>query len=149
MLRRSCPRNFPYNDRAPDPTRFHNHWADSRRLAFRMGRSNNGWLWNHDLHAYDVPHYAADRIVNRHTRHTANRSQPLDERVRCPWCHTYFDFTYAEFRRDSQLQDLVERHQDSHLPPPGWEADPRPMKGKGVTQYDCRHRFGWMLGEEW
>ena len=113
----------------------------------------DGVYHSHATEGFSVPRYNNLREVNRHARHFHQRKgdsrKPLENRVRCPWCHTYFDFTYEEYRRDPTLQSAFKHHEESHSPPPGWEPDPRPMTGKGVTQYDARHRFGWMLGEEW
>ena len=119
-----------------------------------MERSGDGTFFRVDEVAYAMPTFHALKGKNRYTRHVMERpgsctAKPLENKVRCPWCHTYFNFTYEDYRRDPALREQYKQHEDSHTPPPGWEPDPRPMKGKGVTQYDARHRFGWMLGEEW
>eukprot|EP00756_Hemistasia_phaeocysticola_P066532 Hpha_TRINITY_DN9293_c0_g1::TRINITY_DN9293_c0_g1_i2::g.28639::m.28639 len=144
MLRCSRRGLYPFFDRHVDPQRFHAHWAASKRVF----DARHGWLNDPDERRSHVPQFSNKQANHRYIRHLGGDT-PLENKVRCPWCHTYFDFTVAEFRRDDTLQDQLERHMDTHSPPPGWEPDPRPMKGKGVTQYDPRHRYGWMLGEEW
>ncbi|KAJ9449334.1 hypothetical protein DIPPA_27083 [Diplonema papillatum] len=148
MLRHNRALLQPFRDAVPDPTRVHTHTRDNRPLGLRVIREP-GYTWNRDDHQFQAPAFRMDTVINRHTQPLLGKKEPLRSKVRCPWCHTYFDFTYEEYRRDPLLQTKVKQHEESHTPPPGWEPDPRPMKGKGVTQYDTRHRFGWMLGEEW
>eukprot|EP01061_Rhynchopus_euleeides_P041563 TRINITY_DN72740_c0_g1_i1.p2 TRINITY_DN72740_c0_g1~~TRINITY_DN72740_c0_g1_i1.p2 ORF type:complete len:154 (+),score=37.87 TRINITY_DN72740_c0_g1_i1:77-538(+) len=143
-----------FGDTAPAPAKVFSRTSDHYKLGQKGVKEyrTDGVYHARDDHAYHVPMFSANRENNRHTRHhfdRPNRAKPLENRVRCPWCHTYFNFTYEEYRRDPALQAEYKAHEDSHAPPPGWEPDPRPMTGKGVTQYDARHRFGWMLGEEW
>eukprot|EP01064_Diplonema_japonicum_P017392 TRINITY_DN25498_c0_g1_i1.p2 TRINITY_DN25498_c0_g1~~TRINITY_DN25498_c0_g1_i1.p2 ORF type:complete len:150 (+),score=26.32 TRINITY_DN25498_c0_g1_i1:48-497(+) len=149
MLKRTLIR-LPFVDAAPDPRRVACHTAGNRPLGRRGVKEGNFRFTRDDL-AYEMPGFAGgdSNIFNRHTMKHLGKAKPLKQKVQCPWCHTFFPYTYEEYRRDPALQDEYQKHEDSHAPPPGWEPDPRPMKGKGVTQYDARHRFGWMLGEEW
>eukprot|EP01063_Lacrimia_lanifica_P018929 TRINITY_DN25907_c0_g1_i1.p2 TRINITY_DN25907_c0_g1~~TRINITY_DN25907_c0_g1_i1.p2 ORF type:complete len:151 (+),score=39.31 TRINITY_DN25907_c0_g1_i1:63-515(+) len=150
MLRRTLARLYPFQDSAPDPARISCATDPRRPIGYKAMRDGCDFSTTHDALAHEMPSFGKNhnRPWNRHTKKLSGAA-PLERKVSCPWCHHQFDFTYEEYRRDPKLQAIYKAHEDSHTPPPGWEPDPRPMKGKGVTQYDARHRFGWMLGEEW
>ena len=151
MLRRSV-RLLLYNEDRPDPARF--HCIVGRDQVTGHSPNPNMFDYTDAQLSSSMPAFSREEVNNNYVfnmvRHSPkHKSNPLKQKMSCPWCSQKFDFTYEEYRRDDSLKEQYKAHEDSHTPPPGWEPDPRPMKGKGVTKYDHRHRFGWMLGEEW
>eukprot|EP01060_Flectonema_neradi_P039534 TRINITY_DN873_c1_g1_i1.p1 TRINITY_DN873_c1_g1~~TRINITY_DN873_c1_g1_i1.p1 ORF type:complete len:153 (+),score=18.72 TRINITY_DN873_c1_g1_i1:22-459(+) len=140
-------RLFSFNDSRPNPSRFHSHVGKDVTLDVSVP-GPVAFNYASDQLESMKPAFSRTHVRNNYVKQKKGPA-PLKQKMQCPWCKVYFDFTLEEYRRDDMLKQQYKSHEDSHTPPPGWEPDPRPMKGKGVTKYDRRHRFGWMLGEEW